>query len=313
MTLPVRPSPKRTRSPHARLVWLTVVALAVLLAAYVFVWQIAHLTSAQMATLWPFTGLGTAGALIANSTGVGGGAVFVPAFSLLRETGGFALSHNDVVGLSFAIQCFGMSVGSLTWLNRMARDRQKSSEPGLLPPVMFEILGLTLVFSLPAMLITQWTLPIEPSFGFLAFKIFSITLGILLIGQTLFIEKPETSPQHLSQLDRAGLIITAISGGMATAWFSVGIGELLALYLFLRHYDMLVCAASAVFCTAISVLVGVIYHLVQGQVMFEVLVFAAPGVMLGGFLARRLAYWLGPLRLKLFAAIWIVLSSLALL
>lgn len=291
----------------------TLSVLGCLALAYLGVIFSASLVGSDVSMLWPFTGLGLAGAIIANSTGVGGGAVFVPAFSFLRETGSFALSHGQVVGLSFAIQSFGMTMGSLTWLNRMALDRVQAGETGMLPPPMIEIMGLTLAISLPTMLITQWFFQADPGFGFMAFKLFSITLGLFLIVQTLFMKKPDMSPQALNRTDRIGLVITAILGGIATAWLSVGIGELLALYLFLRHFDMLVCAASAVMVSAISVIVGSVFHLMTDNVAFEILVFAAPGVLLGGFLARRLAYWLGPVRLKLFAAVWIVLSSAVLL
>ena len=40
---------------------------------------------------------------------------------------------------------------------------------------------------------------------------------------------------------------------------------------------------------------------------------AAPGAALGGFLARPIALWLGPLRLKTLDGLWIIGSSVFLL
>jgi uncharacterized membrane protein YfcA len=42
----------------------------------------------------------------------------------------------------------------------------------------------------------------------------------------------------------------------------------------------------------------------------EVLVFAAPGALIGGTLARRLAIYLGARRLKLGMAGWIILTAI---
>ena len=290
----------------------TLVVLALLTAAYLaIVLQVG--TSAASAHLSSFTGLGVAGALIANSTGVGGGAVFVPAFSFLRETGLYDLSHIEVVGLSFAIQSFGMTIGSLTWMNRIARDRIAEGLPGIWPRILTPVLVLALCSSLPAMLVTQWAITVPDGFGFLAFKLFSITLGCLLLYQVQKGQTQHHDPHQITASDKVGIVIFSTLGGVATAWFSVGIGEILALYLFLRGFDMRICAPAAVIASAVSVSVGSIYHWIEATIALEILLFAAPGVALGGFLARRLAYWLGATRLKLMASIWIILSSLVLI
>ena len=302
------PAPSR----FARLKWVTLTALAVLACGYGAI-VLSVGMSANFAQLWPFTFLGVAGALIANSTGVGGGAVFVPAFSFLRETGVYELTHMQVVGLSFAIQSFGMTIGSLTWVNRIARERAEANLPGIWPRVLTPVLTLSLCASLPAMLITQWAITVPDGFGFLAFKLFSITLGCLLLFQVLRGQTRHHDPHTLSQADRVGIVIFSILGGVATAWFSVGIGEILALYLVLRGFDMRICAPAAVIVSAVSVVIGSIYHWAEAHIALEILLFAAPGVALGGFLARRLAYWLGATRLKLLASMWIIASSLVLI
>ena len=56
-----------------------------------------------------FSLLGVLGAIFANSTGAGGGVIFIPAFNELNFT------EIQSIGTSFAIQCFGMTAGGLTW------------------------------------------------------------------------------------------------------------------------------------------------------------------------------------------------------
>jgi uncharacterized membrane protein YfcA len=51
------------------------------------------------------------------------------------------------------------------------------------------------------------------------------------------------------------------------------------------------------------------HHLAAGPLPWELLVFIVPGATLGGYVANRFAYWLGATRLKIFAALWITLSS----
>lgn len=260
----------------------------------------------------PFAVIGLFGALIANSTGVGGGVVFVPAFSMLRETGIMDVSPAQTVGVSFAIQCFGMTTGSLTWLNRLRRQPAGNPET-----VQFRQLGLIIAIVLPlslaSMLATQFLARPDPLVSFLLFKIFSITLGMALLFQLFLSRGTRPARKTFEQADYLALTVIGVAGGVATAMFSVGVGELMALYLFLRRFPLELTVASAVMVSAVSVLAGVPYHLIAGNLIFEILVFAAPAVILGGFLAPRLTVWLGAFRLKLGASIWIVTSSAALI
>ena len=71
--------------------------------------------------------------------------------------------------------------------------------------------------------------------------------------------------------------------------------------------------SSTVIVSAVTVWTGVIFHLQADHLDWRVLVFAAPAVAVGGFLARRLAHALGAFRLKVMTAVWIVGSSAVLL
>ncbi|MEE2526839.1 sulfite exporter TauE/SafE family protein [Hyphobacterium sp. HN65] len=260
----------------------------------------------------PFAAIGLFGALVANSTGVGGGVVFVPAFSMLRETGIMDVSPAQTIGVSFAIQCFGMTTGSLTWLNRYRKtpvtDRAANGQDRL-----WLVIALVLPLSLASMLATQYLARPDPLLSFLLFKIFSIGLGTALLLQLFLSRGNHRARVRFEQADYLALATIGLAGGVATALFSVGVGELMALYLFLRRFPLELTVASAVIVSAISVVAGVPYHLLSGNLVSEILLFAAPAVVLGGFLAPRLAVWLGAFRLKLGAGLWIVISSAALI
>mgnify|MGYP006178364251 CR=1 FL=1 len=115
------------------------------------------------------------------------------------------------------------------------------------------------------------------------------------------------------QHDLIVLLMIAVPGGMITALFSVGIGELVALYLFIRHYPVLLCTGAACLISSVSVISGAIWHVEAGTIQLEVVLLAGPAAALGGFLARPIAIRLGARRLKTLDGAWIVLSAVYLL
>ena len=290
----------------------TLTCLALLALAYIAVLTLSASDWPQIASLWPISVVGLAGALVASSTGVGGGVVFVPVFSALREAGLLDLGPMQTVGVSFSIQCFGMSVGALTWLNRYYRPDVRPDEVAH-RPVVGRIVMMTLATGLPALLATQYLARINGEFAFLLFKLFSIALGCALIIQVILLRGPHAERESLERLDLVLIPLMGLVGGAATALFSVGIGELLALTLFLRRFPVDISVSTAVIVSAVTVWTGSLYHLDAGHLDWGVLVFAAPAVAAGGFLARRLAHALGGLRLKQMTAIWIIGSGSALL
>lgn len=287
---------------------VTLGILGMLAAAYAWVVSMGAPGGETAQQFWPFSLVGIAGALVANSTGVGGGVVFVPVFALMREGGVLDLTPSAAVGVSFAIQCFGMTIGALTWANRFYR-RDVTPVEIAHRPIVRELVTRSLLTGLPALLITQYIIRVDGDLAFLLFKLFSITLGILLLVQVFILRQPHSDREMLEDFDRRAALAIGIAGGLATALFSVGIGELLALSLFLRRYPVDVSVASAVIVSAITVWVGVVFHLQADHLDWRVLVFAAPAVAVGGFLARRLAHALGAVRLKIMTAIWIIGSS----
>lgn len=300
-----------TRLPPGRIVWVGGLGL---LAAYVALLLLVPVDPALLARLWFLPGVGGVGAIIANTSGTGGGVVFVPVFNALRELGIMGLSPLAVVGVSMGIQSFGMTMGSLRWTDRLLHQPEPGPLEARVRPRDFAMVVLAvLALSLPAMLATQRLTTFDQQDVLYAYKGFSILLGSALIAATWTVNASRPERERLERIDLVVLLALAVPGGMITALFSVGMGELVALYLFIRHYPVLLCTGAACVISAVSCLAGVVWHIGAGTMQWEVLLLAAPAAALGGFLARPIALWLGAKRLKTLDGGWIVVSALYLL
>ena len=297
--------------PKGRLV---VIGGGVLLLAYLVLFASVAFDPRLMAQLWFLPGIGVIGAIIANTSGTGGGVVFVPVFNALREWNVMDLQPLQVVGVSMCIQSFGMTMGALRWTDRLHHQPEPEPLHAVVSPRDFFTVALAvLALSLPAMLLTQRLTSFDQHAVLMGYKGFSILLGIALIASTWTVNLARPEKDRLERFDLLVLLLLAIPGGMLTALFSVGIGELVALYLFIRHYPVLLCTGAACLISSVSVIAGAIWHIEAGTVAWEVVLLAAPGAVLGGFLARPIALWLGARRLKTLDGSWIVLSALYLL
>ncbi|NRD88968.1 hypothetical protein C8024_05110, partial [Sphingopyxis sp. BSNA05] len=175
------------------------------------------------------------------------------------------------------------------------------------------VIGAVLAFALPALLAMQRLTMVDGQMILLGYKIFSIFLGLALIITTWTINHKRAERARLEKVDLLILMLIAIPGGALTALFSVGVGELVALYLFIRHYPVLLCTGTACVISSISVLVGIVWHIEMDTVAWEIVLLAGPGAVLGAFLARPIALWLGAKRLKTLDGTWIVLSAVYLI
>lgn len=293
---------------------LVVVGGAPLLLAYLGCWALVTTDPALLVQLWFLPGVGVVGAIIANASGTGGGVVFVPVFNALRDHGVMALDPLQVVAVSMGIQAFGMTLGALRWTDRLYHQHAPvAGEAKTATRDYWLVSALVLAISVPALLLTQRAIPFDGPTVLLGYKSFSILLGLALIAATWTINRDVPERSSLARSDLVALALIAIPGGALTALFSVGIGELVAFYLFLRHYPVLLCVGTACVISAVSVMAGLVWHVGQGTVQWEVVLLAAPGAMLGAFLARPIALWLGPRKLKTAGGAWIALSAVYLL
>ncbi|MGQ8366843.1 sulfite exporter TauE/SafE family protein [Glaciecola sp. 1036] len=249
--------------------------------------------------------LGITGAIFANSTGAGGGVVFVPFFNQL------SLSNATIIATSFAIQCCGMTAGAITWWNYYKSHHR--SDPQWAS--MSKALTLTIPFSILGILLAQ--------FGFaeytekaldslhLYFGVFSILLA-LAIYCSIPLMKRQVGAFHLHWFDIASLIVISLFGGIITAWLSVGVGELTAVYLILRQFNITFAIAVAVILSAFSVWGAIYYHLVVTQAIYwQVILFAGAGAVVGGMIAKHVVLYFSITRLKIFFATWVLIMGIA--
>ena len=246
-----------------------------------------------------FFGVGILGAIFANSTGAGGGVVFLPVFAKL------GLSESQAVATSFGIQCFGMTAGALTWTYFYRQQGAKSQWTAFLPVVavcvIASVAGLWTVYGVDLA---------RPASLSLLFAGFSLLLG----ASILVASRRGTQPLRQQVLSAANMVelgTVAYAGGIITAWLSVGVGELVAIYLILRRFDATFAVAVAVVISAITVWSAAPQQLLSGdQAQWQIILLAGPGAIIGGLIARPLVLKLGAQRLKLFFGCWLLILGL---
>ncbi len=274
--------------------------------------------------------LGIVGAIFANSTGAGGGVVFVPFFNQLM------ISSDQIIATSFAIQCCGMTAGALSWhrhykkvtgnltkpqvsvdervkVSNLATDVRLMEEGG-----QWQSLVKTLLFTTPFSVLGIWVAQyavydltgLVQSGLPLYFGIFSIFLGLAILGSIPIMRRARVR-LSLDNADKVALTVIGFLGGMVTAWLSVGVGELVAVYLILRGFNTSFSIAVAVILSAFSVHSGVYYHIfISHDIYWQILIFAGAGAVVGGLIAKHVVLWFSPPKLKVFFATWVLFMGI---
>lgn len=269
------------------------------LALLGWVWMQTPQTSGLLTEFSRFLLLGIMGAIFANSTGAGGGVIFIPAFDML------GLTASQSVSTSFAIQCFGMTAGSLSWLYHYHKNHLDDPLWAPLPRLLLvcssaAVIGIWLTYTAGLQ---------APGALHFTFSWFSIILGCTIILLALTRKNLEFQ-SNLGAFDFGVLFVLCLLGGVITAWLSVGVGELTVIYLLLRKCSPSMAIAAGVMISAITVWSASPLHLSSdSDTLFAIVLFAGPGAILGGILARKLAIIMSVAGLKLFFASWIVLTG----
>lgn len=256
---------------------------------FVFFWLILLVSASQpfndLFDYWLFSFLGAVGAIFANSTGAGGGVVFIPMFAQLNFT------EQQAIATSFAIQCFGMTAGAVTWSHHYCRDKRdlrlwQGFKRIICVTSISAMLALTgaFVFQVPS-----------PTSLHISFSWFSLLLGFFII-LTVYLLKPHRERSQIYLHDYIALVFIGLFGGALTAWLSVGVGELLVIYLILRRFDISMAAAVVVSAISVWTAIGQVHQ----DIYWQVIAFAGPGAVLGGIFAKTLVTHMSATRLKLF-------------
>lgn len=252
---------------------------------------------------WHFFFLGLGGAIVANSTGAGGGIVFIPAFTSL------GLDDVNSLGTSLAIQCFGMTAGSISWLTTIYQHKHGGSSAIRLTHRLILFAGTSAVLG---MLSGQYLLPTPPLDIATIFRVFSIIFGVLLLVITLRRTNHRHTISSLRKRDIPPIVLVCFAGGLVTSWISIGAGEWLAILLFFLGYPTMIIVCVAVCISSATVISGIPFHIWETQsIVWPILLFAAPAAIIGGAIARMLAERLGPTRLKIFFSTWIIATGIA--
>lgn len=245
--------------------------------------------------------LGVCGAIFANLSGAGGGVVFIPAFSY------FKLTPDEALASSFGIQTFGMTAGAITWYLHYRRSHQQ--DPTWSP--LFLIVALTAIPSVAGIWTAYGGFAKAPASLHEVFGAFSMVLGAALLAQVLIFKPQIQLHKTLEPIDYVAMILIGFFGGVVTAWLSVGVGEILVLYLIFRGFCTTMSVAAAVTVTAITVWSSAIEHFVFNDfVVWKVVLFAGPGAIIGGILARTIAGRITTKSLKVVLGAWIFLMGL---
>jgi uncharacterized membrane protein YfcA len=267
---------------------------------FILLWAciLAH-SSYEISELVSYAGfsiLGVIGAIFANATGAGGGVIFIPMFNQLSFT------ESQAISTSFAIQCFGMTAGAVTWWHHYKTEKTELR----LWQGFKRIITVTSVASIVGLGATFYFQLQSPASLHTSFSLFSLWLGIFIIS-TVYLIKPSRERSQLHWLDYVFFIAIGFFGGAITAWLSVGVGELLAIYLILRRFDISMAVAAAVIVSAITVWSAI--GQVNKDVYWQVVIFAGPGAVLGGIFAKTLVMHMSAIKLKVFFACWLLISG----
>ena len=253
-----------------------------------------------------FSVLGVIGAVFANATGAGGGVVFVPFFNYL------SFSSQSVVATSFAIQCCGMTAGALTWAAYYKKQHKHDDYWRALPSALM----LTAPSSICGMGFAQYSpqsqLLLAQLWGgannlHIVFGGFSILLAIAIFASVPLMKRTHFD-KDLQTKDLVFLPFIGFVGGVITAWLSVGVGELVAVYLIIRGFNVTMSIAVAVILSAFTVWSAVPYHaFISESVVWQVVLFAGAGAIIGGMIAKYVVLAFSVQRLKLFFGMWVLI------
>ena len=253
-----------------------------------------------------FSVLGVIGAIFANATGAGGGVIFVPFFNYL------SFSAQSVVATSFAIQCCGMTAGALTWAAYYKHQHNYDQYWKALPSVLMLTVPSSVCGIGFAQYSSQSTRLLEHLWGgannlHIAFGSFSILLAIAIFASIPLMKRTHFK-KDLHTRDLLLLPFIGFLGGIITAWLSVGVGELVAVYLIIRGFNVTLSIASAVILSAFTVWSALPYHaFISESVVWQVVLFAGAGAIVGGTIAKFVVLAFSVQRLKLFFGIWVLI------
>ena len=240
-------------------------------------------------------------ATIAMSSGISGAIFFTPIFLL-----GLGLSPEVAIGAGLITVVFGFTSGLVAYLRRKLVD--------------FKLAGSMLMFSIPMAVVGVVTSNyVNPNIlkAILGMGLFAVAYSLL---RSPALENVEGTDQQIENENKAGSMrsltsadgeqfcytirnkwmgaVVATVGGFFTGMISTGLGELNSYYLLQRcKVPGKVAVATSVFTVAFTAMAAATGHLINfvsggGETLgtvFGLVVFTAPGVVIGGQIGPYIA------------------------
>ena len=264
-------------------------------------------------------------ATIAMSSGISGAIFFTPIFLL-----GLGLSPEVAIGAGLITVVFGFTSGLVAYLRRKLVD--------------FKLAGSMLMFSIPRAVVGVVTSNyVNPNIlkAILGMGLFAVAYSLL---RSPALENVKGTDQQIENENKAGSMrsltsadgeqfcytirnkwmgaVVATVGGFFTGMISTGLGELNSYYLLQRcKVPGKVAVATSVFTVAFTAMAAATGHLINfasggGETLgtvFGLVVFTAPGVVIGGQLGPYIATKISQHALKKsLAVLFILVASLML-
>ena len=267
---------KPTASPYRVLALLSVLALV----PQALLFSLHPSPLEPFAELWPVLPLAFFAAACASATAIGGGFLFVPLFIF-----GYGIGPLMALQLALGTQSVGMSSGALGW------SRQFIDMRALVLGSGFAFVGL----ALGTLVWTPSPLEVKAVFGWV-----SLFVATVIVIELRAAERGNARDEDMPMPKPLELVVfglACIAGGLITAWVSIGVGEVIALWLLFRHRTRIEKAiGTGVGVLALCSILGLVIHASTAGSDFPwtYLAFTAPGVILGGFCGARAARWIEP-------------------
>lgn len=256
---------------------------------------------------WPITVIAFVSAIVANATAIGGGFIFLPLFSL-----SYALNATEALKLALSTQAFGMTSGALSWPRNLIQWHY----------FFLACLGSSIGMAVGTF---YWFPSNEVIYS--AFGNFSILLCFLLLFEALYKPLSNANTSNLPCTKIILFVLVCCLGGLITAWISIGVGEIVAVWLLLQaKLNISKSIATGVAVLAFCSILGFIFHSMSGGIPWEYLMFTAPGVILGGNVGAKLGmklanadltfsthYFSAEILLKIFVALIVLFDGIFIL
>lgn len=256
---------------------------------------------------------GLVGGFAGGATAVGTGFVTVPALDLLRDFAVIRVGFHHLVATAGLIQAFALAMAALGWVALAYRAGGLRPGQRVSGNDLIAIVFATLCAAVPTVLIVQINVPLADRTLQTAFVIVSLALGGILIVFSWAFRKVEPTRDRPERFDLWMFLLIGVAGGYVTAFFSLGIGEFLIVYLVFRKFPAVSAVAAGAAVAAVTAAAGAAVDMAAGLILWDVAVLAVPAALVGAALVPRIAARVGPLWFTTAFGLWVTVSSLAMI